>query len=243
MRNVFIIAWKELRNYFVSPVAYAIASTIYLILGIIFFINIDVGLRGGQIPPDGRIVISPLITILLFVTPAITMRLLADEHRMGTLELILTSPIRDWELVVGKWLGSFGFMFLLLAVTWVYPIIINRMTEPGIDQGVLVSAYLGLLVMVSSLIAIGVFISSLFRSSVAAFFATLAVMLGLWIIGGFGSGTGTGSEIARNLSFVDQYYDNLFLGILDFGDLLYYLSLTALALFLGTRVVEARRWR
>ena len=105
------------------------------------------------------------------------------------------------------------------------------------------SAYLGLLVMVSALIAIGVFISSLFKSSVAAFFTTLAVLLGLWIIGGFGSGTGTGSDIARSLSFVDQYYDNLFQGVLDLGDILYYLSLTALSLFLGTRVLEARRWR
>jgi ABC-2 type transport system permease protein len=134
-------------------------------------------------------------------------------------------------------------MFLLLAITWVYPIIINQMTDPGIDQGVLVSAYLGLLAMVSSLIAIGIFISSLFTSSAAAFFTTLAVMLGLWIVGGFGSGAGTGSEIARSLSFVDQYYDNLFIGILDIADLLYYISLTALALFLGSRVIEARRWR
>jgi len=243
MRNVITIGWRELRHYFVSPVAYAVATAIFLILGIIFFLNIDVGMRGGQIPPDGRIVISPLITILLFTTPAITMRLLADENRMGTIELVLTSPVRDWELVVGKWLGSFAFMFLLLAITWVYPIIINQMTDPGIDQGVLVSAYLGLLAMVSSLIAIGVFISSLFTSSAAAFFTTLAVMLGLWIVGGFGSGAGTGSEIARSLSFVDQYYDNLFIGILDIADLLYYISLTALALFLGSRVIEARRWR
>jgi ABC-2 type transport system permease protein len=243
MRNIVTIAWRELRLYFVSPVAYAVASTVYIILGIIFFLNIDIGLRGGQIPPDGRIVISPLITILLFATPAITMRLLADEHRMGTIELILTSPVRDWELVVGKWLGSFCFMFLLLAVTWVYPIIINQMTEPGIDQGTLVSAYLGLLVLVSALVAIGVFISSLFKSSVAAFFTTLAVLLALWIIGGFGSGTGAGSDIARNLSFVDQYYDNLFQGVLDLGDLFYYVSLTALSLFMGTRVLEARRWR
>ena len=243
MRNILTIARKEIRLYFVSPIAYAVATAIYLILGAIFFINVYFGLRGETIPPDGRILMNPLITILLFATPAITMRLLSDEQRMGTIELILTAPVRDWELVVGKWLGSFIFMFLLLAVTWIYPVIIDRMTEPGIDQGVLASAYIGLVFMVGAMLAIGVFISTLFKSSVAAFFTTLAIFLGLWIAEGFGSGSGLGSEIMRNLSFVSHYYDTLFLGVIDVGDLLYYLSLTALALFLGTQVIEARRWR
>jgi ABC-2 type transport system permease protein len=243
MRNILTIARKELRLYFVSPIAYSVATAIYLILGAIFFINVYFGLRGETISPDGRIVINPLITILLFATPAITMRLLSDEQRMGTIEIILTAPVRDWELVVGKWLGSFIFMFLLLAVTWIYPVIIDRMSEPGIDQGVLVSAYIGLVFMVGAMLAIGVFISTLFKSSVAAFFTTLAIFLGLWIAEGFGSGSGLGSEIMRNISFVSHYYDTLFLGVIDIGDLIYYLSLTALALFLGTQVVEARRWR
>ena len=243
MRNVITIAWKELRLYFASPIAFAVATMVYLILGGIFFINVYFGLQGETIPPDGRIVINPLVTILLFATPAITMRLLADEQRMGTIELILTAPVKDWELIVGKWLGSFAFMFLLIAVTWIYPLIIHRMSEPGIDQGVLLSAYLGLIFMVGALLAIGVFISALFKSSVAAFFPTLAVFLGLWIMESFGSGVGLGSEIIRNLSFVSHYYETLFLGMIDLGDLIYYFSLTALALFLGTQVTEARRWR
>ena len=243
MRNILTIAKKEIRLYFASPIAYAVAVMVYLILGGIFFINVYFGLQGETIPPDGRIVINPLITILLFATPAITMRLLSDEQRMGTIEIILTAPVRDWELVVGKWLGSFVFMILLLVVTWVYPLIINQMTEPGIDQGVLVTVYVGLFFMVGAMLAMGVFISTLFKSSVAAFFTTLAIFLGLWIAEGFGSGSGLGSEIMRNLSFVSHYYDTLYLGMLDVGDLLYYLSLTALALFLGTQVIEARRWR
>jgi ABC-2 type transport system permease protein len=243
MRNIFTIARKELRLYFVSPVAYAVATTIYLILGAIFFINVYFGLRGETIPPDGRIVINPMITILLFATPAITMRLLSDEQRMGTIELILTAPVRDWELVVGKWLGSFVFMFLMLAVTWIYPVIIDRMSEPGIDQGILMSVYIGLIFMVGAMLAIGVLVSSLFKSSAATFFITLAIFLFLWIIEGFGSGSGLGSEIIRNLSFISHYYDNLYRGLLNVGDLIYYLSLTTLALFLGTQVIESRRWR
>jgi hypothetical protein len=126
MRNVWIIASREFRHYFVSPIAYALATMLYLILGGIFFINVYYGLQTGQITPDGRIVIGAMVTILLFATPAITMRLLADEYRMGTMELLLTAPVRDWELVVGKWLGALGFMFVVLAVTWVYPLILHR---------------------------------------------------------------------------------------------------------------------
>jgi len=243
MRTVFIIAKREFRLFFVSPAAYSVSLMIFLILGGIFFINIYFGLRDGQIAPDGRMVISPLVTILLFATPAITMRLLADEQRMGTIELLLTSPVRIWELVVGKWLGATGFMMLILGVTWIYPIIIHRMTNPGIDQGVLIAAYLGLVFMISAMLAIGTFISSLFNNPIPAFFITLTLMLFLWIIGGLGSGSGTASEIASNLSFVAHYYDNLYRGVIDLGDLVYYMSLTIISLFLGTQVLESRRWR
>ncbi len=243
MRNLWIIASREFRHYFISPIAYALATMLYLILGGIFFINIYYGLQTGQINPDGRMVIGPMVTILLFATPAITMRLLADEYRMGTMELLLTAPVRDWELVIGKWLGAFGFLFVVLALTWIYPLLLHRMTSPGIDQGTLLAAYLGLALAVGAMLAIGVFISTLFRSSVAAFFVALGVMLALWIIGGLSSGAGTGAQLAGWLSFVDHYYNNFYRGVLDLGDAVYFLSLTALALFLGAQVVQARRWR
>jgi ABC-2 type transport system permease protein len=243
MRNVWIIASKEFHNYFVSPVAYTLAAMIYLILGGIFFINIYFGLQTGQISPDGRMVIGPLVTILVFATPAVTMRLLADEQRMGTMELLLTAPVRDWELVLGKWLGAFEFLILIVAVTWVYPFILQRMTSPGIDQGILVSAYLGLILMVGAMLGIGVLVSALFRSSVAAFFVTLGILLGLWILGGLSGGAGVGGQVAGYLSFVDHFYNNFYRGILNLGDAAYYLSLTILAIFIGSQIVEARRWR
>lgn len=243
MRNVWIIARREFRQYFVSPVAYAVAAMMLLILGGLFAINFYLGLMTGQVTPDGRLVIGPLVTILVFAVPAITMRLLAEEHRMGTIELLLTAPVRDWELVVGKWLGAMGFMLVLLATTWIYPLILHRLTTPGIDQGALVSAYIGLVLLVSAIVAIGVLISSLFTNPVPAFFTTLGVLLVLWIIGNFAQGSGWWSEVLRYLSLVDHYYANLYRGVLDLGDVVYFLSLTALALFLGSQVVEARRWR
>jgi ABC-2 type transport system permease protein len=243
MRNAWIIASREFRHYFISPIAYALATMLYLILGGVFFINVYFGLQTGQITPDGRIVIGVMVTILLFATPAITMRLLSDEYRMGTMELLLTSPVRDWELVVGKWLGAFGFMAAVLAVTWIYPLILHRMTTPGIDQGTLVAAYVGLLLLMAAMLAIGVFISALFKSPVAAFFVTLGLMLCLWIVGSLASSGGTLGEVAGYLSLVDHYYNNFYYGVLDLGDAVYFVSLTALALVLGTQVVEARRWR
>ncbi|HEX9797731.1 MAG TPA: ABC transporter permease [Anaerolineales bacterium] len=243
MRNVWTIASREFRLYFISPLAYAIAASVFLILGGIFFINIYFGVQSGNISPDGRMVMGPLVTIMVFATPALTMRLLADEQRMGTLELLLTAPVRDWELVVGKWLGSLGFMTALLAVTWVYPLIMHQMADPGIDQGLLVSAYLGLFLLTACMLALGVLVSSLFDNPLPAFFATLGLLLGLWILGGLGSGSGAWSELAGYLGLVDHFYNNLYRGILSLTDILYYVSMTILALFVGAQAIQARRWR
>lgn len=242
MRNVWIIAVRELRHYFVSPVAYALAFMIFLILGGIFFINVYFGLQSGYVSPDGRIVMGPLVTILLFITPALTMRLIADEYRMGTFELLLTAPVRDWELVVGKWLGSLFFMLAILLVTWSYPLILHRLSTPGIDQGILLASTLGIMLMVAAMLAIGVAVSAFFRSPLAAFFTSLAVLLVLWIAGGMGGGSGVASEIARQVSFVDHFYGSFYRGLVSLTDGLYYVSLTVLALVLGSQAVEARRW-
>lgn len=243
MRNVWTVASREFRRYFISPLAYTIAAAIFLILGVLFFINIFFGLQSGQISPDGRMVIGPTVTILVFVTPALTMRLLADEQRMGTLELLLTSPVRDWELVVGKWLGSLGFLLSILAVTWIYPLILDTMTEPGIDQGVLVSAYAGLVLLVSAMLAIGVMVSGMFENPIAAFFVTLGAVLILWIVGSMDVGGGLASQIAGYMGLVDHFYNNLYRGVFHLTDVTYFLSVTVFSLFLGSQILQARRWR
>jgi ABC-2 type transport system permease protein len=171
------------------------------------------------------------------------MRLIAEEAGSGTIELLLTAPLRDWELVLGKWLGAMGFMTLLLAITWIYPILLHRMTTPGIDQGVLVAAYLGVWLMMAAIVGIGVMVSAVFRNSLAAGFATLAVLLVLWVISGLAGGVGGANEVARYLSFGDHLFDNLFQGVIDLGDVLYFVSLTVLSLFAASQIVESRRWR
>lgn len=238
MRNVWIIARKEFTHYFISPLAYVLSFFFFLVLGLVFYLSLSAGLAFGQIQPDGRVVLPWMVWILLLgVTPFITMRLIADEQRMGTLELLLTAPVRDWELILGKWLGSFGYLLLLLAVTWVYPLILHRMTEPGIDQGILVAAYVGLTLLVAAMLAIGTLVSTLFSSPWGAF-VTALVLVTLVMLGN-ASDT---SELARQIGFF-QHYQSFYQGVIQLSDVTYYLSLTVLCLFLSTQVIQVRRWR
>ena len=242
MRNIWTIAKRDYKLYFNTPMAYMVAFLYFLVLGLIFHTSLVQAVY-QQYAPGVEIVVGPMVTLILFVTPAITMRLLAGEQSSGTIELLLTAPVRDWELVIGKWLGGFLFMFSLLAVTWVYPIILNRLIDPGIEQGILITGYLGLMMLCASLIAIGVAVSSLFRNQNAAFFATLGVFLLFWLIGIPSEASGGGGGVFSYLDIRGHFYNNLFRGVIDLSDVVYFLSLTILALFLGSVSIETRRWR
>ena len=185
MRNVWIIARREYKLFFISPIAYVVAFFFMILLGWFFYSALrDAIIQSTyqSYAPDCSNHHQSMVTLLLFVMPAITMRSIAEEMRMGTMELLLTAPVKDWELVVGKWLGAFLFMLTLLAVTWIFPIVLNFLVKPGIDQGILLSGYLGLILMVASLVAIGVFISSLFNNQVVVFLISLAIVLVLWFV-------------------------------------------------------------
>jgi ABC-2 type transport system permease protein len=242
MQTIWIIGQREYKRYFSTPAAYLIAFFLLLIMGLIFYANLASGVL-QQFAPDMRDVFGILIFLLVITTPAITMNLLAEEQRMGTIELLLTAPVRDWELVVGKWLGGFLFLLTLLAVTLVYPLILNFLVEPGIDMMLLLSGYLGLILFCSSLIAVGVTISSFFSNPVATFFLTLAIFLFLWIIGFLGQVSPAGNEVLTYLDLRAHYTETFLMGIVDMRDIVYYVSLTVLSLFLGSVFTEARRWR
>jgi ABC-2 type transport system permease protein len=243
MRNIWTIAQREFRLYFSTPIAYMVAFMILLVLGFIFYANLAAAMVQG-FAPGVDAVLNPLVTLLLFGVPAITMRLIADEQRMGTIELLLTAPVRDYELVVGKWLGGFLFLLILIVVTLIFPFVLNNLVDPGIDQGPLLTGYLGLILLSAALVAIGVAVSALFSNQIAAFFATLGVLLLLWLIGMPAQAMGSvGGGLLSYLDFSSHYYQTLYRGVIDLADIVYYLSVTALALFLGTMVVEVRRWR
>jgi ABC-2 type transport system permease protein len=249
MRNIWIIAKREFDHYFISPIAYVVAFMILLTIGIIFAINIYFFIQNalqsfGQVPD-----ISPITGafgfLLVLSLPAITMRLISDEARMGTLELLLTAPIRDFELVAGKWLGGFLFILTILAVTLVYPLILNGLVSPGIDQQLVISSYLGVILVAASFLALGVGISAVFTNQIAAFFVTLSVFVFLWWLIGFPAQVlqGTASEVFRYLDMKTHFYDALNVGSIKLADLIYFFSLIALGLFMGTTAVETRRWR
>jgi ABC-2 type transport system permease protein len=243
MRNIWTIAKREYKLYFNSPIAYIVAFIILLILGIIFYANLQAGMIQGY-APGVEMILGPLLTLFLFGTPAITMRLLAEEQRMGTIELLLTAPVRDYELVVGKWLGGWLFLLTIIAVTMIFPFVLNTLVDPGIDQGPLMTGYLGLLLLSAALVAIGVAISALFSNQIAAFFTTLGVLLVLWLISMPTQIAGeSGGDLLRYLDITEHLYATLYRGVIDLSDVVYFLSLTALALFLGSVVVEMRRWR
>ena len=247
MRNIWTIARREYDLYFINPIAYIVFFTIMLVLGIVFALNVlnasQSGLYGGYVP-DSSMITNPMVFMFVLSAPAITMRLLAEEQRMGTMELLLTAPVRDVELVLGKWLGAFLFILTLVIMTLVFPLMLNQFTIPGIDWKFMISGYLGVLLVVSAFLGIGVGISSMFSNQIAAFFTTLIVLVILWwLIGAPASLLGQGGELFRYLSMQTHYYDTMARGRIFLEDIIYYLSLTSLGIFVGTISVELRRWR
>jgi len=248
MRNIWTIAKKEYDQYFASPIAYVVTFGILGVVGIIFALNLYYYVQNafqlsGQ-TPDISPVTGAFVFMLVLSVPALTMRLIADENRMGTMELLLTAPLRDAELIIGKWLGGFLFILTIVAITLIYPIILNNLVQPGIDLRVMVSAYLGLILVASAFLGLGVGISALFENQIAAFFVTMSTFVFLWWLVGFpASLVPVGGDVFRYLDMKSHFYDTLNVGVIHLGDLVYFISLTVLGLFTGTAAVETRRWR
>ena len=247
MRNIWIIASREYKRYFSDWIPYTIACVFLLVIGIFFYLNLQIVMIQPGYIPTVEIILAPLATMLVLITPAVTTRLLAEEQRLGTIELLLTSPVRDWELVLGKWLGGFFLILTLVAVTLIYPLLLNQLIQPGIDQGPFISGYFGIMLMSAALIGIGVAVSSFFSNQIAAFVATLGVFIVLWWILDpimrVAGPTGGNIELFQYLNFSDHLYANLLRGIVDIRDVVYYISVTAVSLFIGTISIEIRRWR
>jgi ABC-2 type transport system permease protein len=247
MRNIWTIAKRDFINYFSSPVAYTLAFLVLTIIGIIFVLNllsISNNPYGITDAPDSRIVTGPLAFMLMLGIPALTMRLIADEVRMGTMELLMTAPLRDYELVIGKWFGAFLFILVLIGVSLIFPIMLNQLVKPGIDQLQLISGYLGVILAAAALIGLGVGISALFENQIAAFFTTLVLFVFLWwLIGAPASILPTGGDVFAYLDMSSQVYNNFNAGLIKLSSIVYFLSLASLGLFIGSTAVEVRRWR
>ena len=238
MRNVYHIARRELGTYFVSPMAYVVSAMFLAIIGglsgFILYYSREATLRYTLMHA-----VTLLFTIL--VTQVLTMRLLADEQRTGTLELLLTAPVRDWEVVIGKYVASVCFWLVMILLTGYFPILLMRIGNP--DVGTMFSGYLGYFLLGAALLAVGLFASSLTQNQIVAAMVGLGVSLLLWLSGALADLVGdTLREIVSYLPIFDHYFDFV-RGIIDTKDVIYYLSVVALFLFLSTRVVESRRWK
>ncbi|MCI0550101.1 MAG: ABC transporter permease [Anaerolineae bacterium] len=248
MRNIWTIAKREYNHYFISPLAYVVAFSILMPLGIYFAIIVFATSQqafSGAPPPDITPITWLFCFLLVFTTPVLTMRLLSDEARMGTLELLLTAPIRDFELVFGKWLGAFLFILTILAITLVFPIILHfGLVSPGIDQKLFLSAYLGVILVAGAFLALGVGISAIFTNQFAAFFVTFGLFFFLWFMVSLPANLlPTGADVLNYLNMSSHFTDAFNRGDVKLSDLVYYISLIALGLFMGTTAIEIRRWR
>lgn len=254
LANVKAIALKELRSYFVSPVAWVMMGIFGFIFGwfyvnyVVYFANqsMQAGMGGG--PPSMNLnndLIRPLLqnasVLILFLLPMITMRTYSEEKRSGTIELLLTSPLKDTEIVFGKFLGAIGLYGGLLGVTLVYVALLFFYGDP--EWRPLISGYLGLLLLGSCFISMGLFISSTTKNQMVAGAGTFVIALFFWIINWMAESAGpTLGPILSYLS-ITEHFDDFGKGVIDTKHLVFYLSFIAFGLFLTLKSVDTERWR
>ena len=250
MNKTLLIARKDLRSYFTSPVAYIIVAIFLLLVGWMFvnifsFFLMSSGqfsaMNMGQKPTLSESVLRPLFgnmnVVLLFVAPFITMRLLAEERRDHTFELLLTAPLRSWNIVIGKFLAGTGLLAAMVGATLVYPLILQIVGRP--DWGVVFGSYLGLTLICATYVAIGLFWSSRTENQVVAAMLTFGTLLFFWLISWASHRAGPiWGDVLTQLSLIG-HFTNFAMGVIESGDVVYYLSFTGFALFLTNLSVEA----
>ena len=254
MRNIMAIAEKELRSYFASPIGYILIGLFSLLFGWFFYVYLMAFVQqsqqmmqfgGGGGANVNQMMIRGLFqntaVIILFVMPMITMRTYSEEKRSGTIELLLTSPVTDLQIIVGKFIGALALYAAMLVVTMLYMVILFRIGNP--EWRPIATGYLGLLLMGGCFLSAGLFISSLTKNQIVAGFLTFTTFLMLWIINWIGESSGPMTrDIVAYLSIV-EHFDDFARGIVDTKHVVYYLSFITFGLFLTAKSVDSERWR
>ena len=254
MSNILIICRKELKGYFASPIAYLLMAFFALIFGFGFYtatrdmvrFSFQAQMMGQQAPQNvNDAIIRPLLgfasTVALFLIPMITMRTFAEEKRSGTIELLMTSPTRDIEIIVGKWLGAMLLYLCVLAMSMINIAMLFAWGKPDLKP-VLV-AYLGLILQGGCLLAIGVFISTTTRNQIVAGGVTFFVCLLLWLLSWFTAFDSSATAQVVNYLSIVTHFENFSKGVLDTKDAVFYLSMIFFCLFITSRAMESLRWR
>jgi ABC-2 type transport system permease protein len=259
VKNVAIIFRREMRSYFVSPVAYALLVAFLGLSGWYFynllarFITIaasatEQAIMLQQAPPIMNVnmgVARPWFNIasqlFLFLGPIITMRLLAEERGTGRLDLLLSAPLTDLQLVLGKYLSGVALCLVFLTPTLLYPAVLFTYGNP--ELGPLLAGYLGLLLLILALIGLGLTVSSLTSSQVVAAASSFGLILLLWLLGIVSTGESTGWRAAVSSLSLLEHFGDFANGVIETRHIVYYLSFTGFTLFLTLRAVESQRWR
>ena len=253
MGNILTLAQKELRAYFVSPIAYVLLVFFALLFGYFYVSSINFmiqlsmgqfGMGGPQIVNINEFMIRPLFgntaVILLFMLPMLTMRSFAEEKRSGTIELLLTSPLTDFQIIMGKFLGAMALYTLMLSLTLVHIGVLFWYGEP--EWAPVLSGYLGLLLMGGSFISIGLAISSMTKNQIVAGVSTFAVLLLFWIINWMGDASGTTIQSVLAYLSILEHFDDFSKGVIDTTHVTYYVSFITLGLFLTAKSMDMARW-
>jgi ABC-2 type transport system permease protein len=249
MSNILAIAHKELKGYFASPIAYIVLGFFALMFGFFFYsllLYFDRGAMGGGPTPNvNEQLIRPVFlnatVIFLFVLPMVTMRTYAEEKRSGTMELLLTAPLTDLQIILGKFLGAMGLFSAMLALSLVHIGVVFWRGNPELWP--VVTTYLGVLLMGGCFVSLGLLISSLTRNQIVAGMATFGVFLMLWVINWIASFTGPTTQAVLNYLSITDHLDDFTKGIIDTKHLVYYVSFITFGLFLTARSVDTERWR
>jgi ABC-2 type transport system permease protein len=237
MRTVQAVAWKEIQVYFGNPMAYIVGLIFLAVTGFFFVLDL------GEPFPEASLsnFYQGATIILILLAPALTMRLLAEEQKLGTIELLLTSPVRDWEVILGKYLASLVFLLSLIALTLYYPLLLFVFADP--DPGPIYAGYIGLVLYGAAALSIGILTSTLTSNQIIAFVVAAGILLLLFF-------ANSGSDVVGGIwsTLIDEigmmsHFADFDRGVIDTKHIVYFLSVTAFFLFLSIRALESRRWR
>lgn len=234
--NTLAIAKREFTSYFNSPIAYLVVSVYLLLSGFLFFNSLFIG---GQADMREFFGLAPLMFFI--ITPFLTMRLLAEERAQGTLELMLTMPITDWQVVLGKYLASIGLIVVLLGLTLAFPVSVNHLGP--LDKGATVAGYIGMLLMCATYAAIGLMASAFTKNQIVAALVAFFIGFGLFILGRMVPLLPPSIAPFINAVCIDVRFQNIARGVIDTRDVLYYASMIGGCLLIAQTTLESRRWR
>jgi ABC-2 type transport system permease protein len=236
MSPALVISKREIRTYFNSPVAYIVVTVFTIVFGFFFFNNLFVEKQA-----DMRAFFSLAPLMFCFFAPAITMRLLAEEKGSGTIEILITMPVRDWEVVVGKWLAAMALLVTTLLLTLVFAITVAKLGP--LDKGPALGGYLGLLLMGGSYVAIGVMASAFTRNQVVSLIIAFGICFALFLFGKVLPFVPEKLQPIVSFLSTDTHFENVSRGVIDSRDVLYYASVIVVTLLIATTSLESRKWK